>query len=211
MLLLVALLVGSTSVWADYEKSIVYAEKVASASFTWTGSLEETWSGTVTDGAVNQNLNNGYAQIGTKRSPSSKIVISTSGITEKIKRIVVNCAAYQGKASLSATVGGVAFGDQNQDVPSWSSSTGGDVTFTNLEGATGTIQLTMTNGTDGKAMYIKSITVSYGTEIPAGSQLVGEGITWDFSSSSAQTAAGTITAGATNTLTATDGSSTIKP
>ena len=203
MLLLVALLVGSTSsVWADYEKSIVYAEKVATASFTWTGSLGETWSGTVTGGAVNQNLNNGYAQIGTSKSPSTSIVVSTSGITEKIKRIVVNCAAYQGKAKLSATVGGAAFGTQNQDVPSWSSSTGGDISFTNLEGATGTIQITMTNGSGGQAMYIKSITVSYGTEIPSKPQVVGEGTTWDLSSAS-------ISANTSNTIKATDNTTEI--
>ena len=198
VLLLCALVAGSGSVWADYEKSVVYAEKVTNASFSWTGSKGETWSGTVTGGAVNQNVTNGYAQFGTKDSPSTSISISTSGITDKIKSIVVNCASYSGLGSISATVGGAAFGTQGQSVPSWSSSTGGDVTFTNLEGATGTIQITMTNGSGGRAMYIKSITVSYGTEIPSTPQLVGEGTTWDFSS-------GSITANSSNTIKATDG------
>ena len=157
MLLLCAMVMGIGSAWA--ETSTVTASKVASASATWTGSANETWSVAVNGGATNQNMNNGYAQVGTSSSPSSSITFTTSGISGTITSISVNCAAYQGKATVSATVGGAAFGTQSQATPSWTSNTGGDVTFTGS--ASGAILITMTNGTGGRAMYIKSITVTY--------------------------------------------------
>ena len=145
------------SVSAD--TSTVSADKVTSSSVSWTGSANETWSVSVNGGATNQNVTNSYAQIGTGSSPSTSITFSTSGISGTITSIVVNCAAYQGKATVSATVGGSAFGTQSQSIPSWSSNTGGDVTFTGS--ASGAIVITMTNGSGGRAMYIKSITVTY--------------------------------------------------
>ena len=159
VLLLCALVVGSMNGWAD--TSTVTASKITSSSVSWTGTAGETWSVSVNGGATNQNVTNGYAQVGTSSSPSTSITISTSGISGTISKIVVNCAAYQGKASISATVGGSAFGTQNQSIPSWSSSTGGDKTFSGS--ASGAIVITMTNGSGGRAMYIKSITVTYST------------------------------------------------
>ena len=143
--------------WA--ETTTVTASRVTSSSATWTGSGNETWNVNVTGGATNQNVINGYAQVGTGSSPSTSITFSTSGINGTITSIVVNCAAYQGRATLSATVGGNAFGTQGQSVPSWSNSSGGNVTFTG--NASGAIVITMTNGSNGRAMYIKSITVNY--------------------------------------------------
>ena len=143
--------------WA--ETATVTASKVTSSSVTWTGSGGESWNVSVNGGATNQNVVNDYAQIGTKNSPSTSVTFSTSGISGTITSIVVNCASYSGLATLSATVGGSSFGTQNQATPSWSSNTGGDVTFTGS--ATGNIVITMTNGSSGRAMYIKSITVTY--------------------------------------------------
>lgn len=155
-MLLLAVMGGS---WAS--TSLVTASKVTSSSVTWTGSANETWTVKVNGGAINQNVVNDYAQIGTRNSPSTSVTFTTSGISETITSIVVDCGAYQGKATISATVGGSAFGTQSQSVPSWTgSNTGGDVTFTGS--ASGTIIITMTNGSGGRAMYIKSITVTYG-------------------------------------------------
>lgn len=155
--LLFALGVGNA--WGA--SSTVTASKITSSSATWTGSANESWSVTVNGGATNQNVTNSYAQVGTSKSPSTSMTFSTSGLSGTITSIVVDCAAYQGKATLSATVGGSNFGTQSQSVPSWSSNTGGEVTFTGS--ATGTIVITMTNGSGGRAMYIKSITVTYTT------------------------------------------------
>jgi len=209
-LLLFALVVGSTSLWAKQQTSVTQAAKVTSTSFSWTGSIGEKWTGTVTEGAVDQSVTNGYAQVGSKKSPSKKIVVSTSGITETIKSIVVDCASYSGLGTLSVTVGGEAFGKQNQSTPSWSGDTGGNVTF--IGEATGAIEITMNNGSGGRAMYIKSITVTYGPDIPSDPELTEEEITWDFSDAGI----GSITAPSSepytpiaNTLTATDGATTM--
>lgn len=142
--------------------STVTAEKITSSSVSWTGTGSETWSVTVNGGATNQNVTNGYAQIGSRNSPSTSVTFSTSGISGTITSIVVDCASYNGLGTVSTTVGGNAFGAQNQSIPTWSNNTGGDVTFTGS--ASGTIVITMTNGTSGqRAMYIKSITVTYGS------------------------------------------------
>lgn len=149
-----------TTAWAT--ETTVNASKVTSQSFTWTGSGGETWSGTVVAGATNQSFySTGYAQIGSSGSPSSSVTLSTSDIPGTITSIVIDCAAYQGKATVSATVGGNAFGTQNQSVPRWSDSQGGEVTFTGS--ASGAIAITMKNGSGGRAMYIKSVTVTYST------------------------------------------------
>ncbi len=77
------------------------------------------------------------------------------------------------------------------------------------EGSNGT--LVVYDKVGGK--YPSGITVSYPcTALPGPAdpeEVTGTTITWDFSSETAQTAAGTITKESTNTLTATDGTSTI--
>ena len=154
-LLLCALVVGSLSSWAD--TSIVTASKVSNTSETWTGSAGESWSVVVSGGAVAQNVTNSYAQIGTGANPSTSVTFSTSGISGTITSIVVNCASKSGSAKANVTVGGDAFGTQNQSTPSWSSSKGGNVTFSG--NASGEIVVTL-SGSSG-ATYIKSITVTY--------------------------------------------------
>ena len=141
------------------KQTTVTASKVASSSASWTGSGGETWNVAVDGGATDQNVTNSYAQVGTKNSPSTSITFSTSGISGTITSVVIDCASYGGKATVSCTIGGTAFGTQSQSTPSWSNNSGGEVTF---EGnASGAIVLTMTNGEDGRAMYVKSITVVY--------------------------------------------------
>lgn len=150
---------SSSALWGEPVTTTVTAAKITSSSASWTGSRGEVWSVSVNGGVTNQNVTNSYAQVGTSSSPSTSITYSTSGINGTITSVVVNCAAYQGKATISATVGGNAFGTQGQSVPSWSSNTGGDVTFSGS--SSGAIEIIMTNGSGGKAMYIKSITVTY--------------------------------------------------
>ena len=68
-------------------------------------------------------------------------------------------------------------------------------------------------GNQGKSLWTKSITVVYNPLGPSAEEPASVGTTpvvWDFSSAAAQTASGTITESTTNTLTATDGTSTIK-
>lgn len=142
--------------------STVTATRITTTSATWRGTGGETWNVAVNGGATNQAVTNNYAQIGTRQSPSRSVTFSTSGIEGTITSIIVDCASYNGLATLSATVGGNAFGTQNQSTPSWSNNSGGNVTFSG--NASGPIVITMTNGNNGRAMYIKSIVVTYETE-----------------------------------------------
>lgn len=141
------------------QTSTVTASKVTSSTVSWTGSADETWSVKVVGGAMGQNVTNSYAQVGTKNNPSTSITFSTSGISGTITSIVVDCASYDGLGTVSATVDGSAFGTQSQSIPKWSSNAGSEVTFSGS--ASGTISIVMTNGSGGRAMYIKSITVNY--------------------------------------------------
>ena len=142
--------------------STVTASRITSSNVTWTGTGGETWTVAVTGGVTNQAVTNEYAQVGSRNNPSTSVAFSTSGIEGTITSIVVDCASYNALAKLSATVGGTAFGTQNQSTPSWSNNSGGNVTFSGS--ASGAIAITMTNGNNGRAMYIKSITVTYETE-----------------------------------------------
>ena len=155
------LMAVASGVWAD--TSTVTASKITDTSVSWNGSAGEAWSVSVTGGATGQNLNNGYAQVGTSKNPSKSITLSTSGIKGTITSIVVDCA---GTGTISTTVGGSAFGTQSQSIPTWSNNSGGEVTFSNANGATGEIVITMTNSAN-KAMYIKSITVTWSSSITA--------------------------------------------
>ena len=147
----------------------VTAEKITATTSTWTGSGGESWTAAITisnTSGLSQAVTNGYAQFGTQRNYATSGSFSTSGVSGTITSIVVDCASYgttgssTGAATVSATVGGAAFGTQNQSTPRWSNSTGGEVTFTGS--ASGSIVVTMTNGSSThRAMYIKSITVTY--------------------------------------------------
>ena len=144
----------------DRASSTVNASKITSSSVTWTGSAGETWSVAITGGATNQNMIGEYAQFGTRNNPSTSGTFSTSGITGTITSVAVDCASYNGLGNVSVTVGGAAFGG-SQSIPSWSNNAGGTRTFSGS--ASGAIVVTMTNGTSNqrRAMYIKSITVTY--------------------------------------------------
>ena len=142
----------------DRASSTVTASRITSATATWTGTAGETWNVAITGGTLNQAVTNGYAQYGQKNGASSKGTFSTSGIPGTITSVAVDCASYQGNGTVSVTVGGAAFGG-SQSIPSWSNNTGGTRTFTGS--ASGAIVVTMTNASNGRAMYIKSITVTY--------------------------------------------------
>lgn len=132
---------------------------------TISGNASETWNveitGTWTSSSMQGNTGSRYWQMGANGAAITSAKFSTSGISGTISSIVVNCASYQGKGTISATVGGSAFGTQSQSVPSWGNNKGGNITFSNNSGASGTIEITMTNGSGGRAMYIQSITVTY--------------------------------------------------
>ena len=140
----------------------VTASRITAANSTWTGTGGESWNVAITisnTSGLNQAVTNGYAQFGTRQQYATRAVFSTSGISGTITAIDVDCASYNGQGNVSVTVGGAAFGS-SQTIPSWTGSAGGTRNFTGS--ASGAIAVTMTNGTTThRAMYIKSITVTY--------------------------------------------------
>lgn len=199
MLLLCALIAGSSSVWADSAgftlQSLTQPPLAANAdpkTTTISGSASETWNveitGTWTSSTMQGSSGSKYWQMGANGAAITSATFSTSGITGTISSVVVNCASYQAKAKVNCTIGGNNFGTQNQSTPSWSSNTGGDVTFSGS--ASGAIVVTIDNSASGaRAAYIKSITVTYSSGGNSVSQPT-------FSP-----AAGAVTAGTTVTLT----------
>ena len=98
-------------------------------------------------------------QIGSRQSPTSTFTLSTSEIPGTIKSITVGANAYSSNATIRATVGGAAFGT-TQNLSSGTSA----ATNTFTGSASGDIVITWTNVSGGRAMYFKSITVTYETE-----------------------------------------------
>jgi hypothetical protein len=154
--------VGQTRSTAGFNLSAGGTVPVAVNETTGTISgTNETWNVTITNNAYSAftgTTNNRYWQMGKGNSAITSAVFSTSGVSGTITSIVVKCATGSGGGSLSATVGGSAFGTQNQSLPTWSNNAGSDVTFTGS--ASGAIVITEVPNT-GKACYIQSITVTY--------------------------------------------------
>lgn len=160
--MLVAMMVSAiTGAWAEKTAgfTISKAPQASEKTGTFTGIQDETWNWVVNTSSADysSSLNTGFWQIGKNGGPAESATFSTSGISGTISKIVVTCSSYSALATVSATVGGADFGTQEQATPKWNAT--GDVTF---EGSSsGEIVVTMTNGNNGRAMYLKSITVTY--------------------------------------------------
>ncbi|MDE6315866.1 MAG: hypothetical protein K2L71_05310, partial [Muribaculaceae bacterium] len=103
-------------------------------------------------------------QIGTAKSPTTSWTISSdafSGVTVT-KVVVEGATASGGTATVMSTIGGAAFGSESEITVNVSACT-----FTGS--AKGNLAVNFTNGAQ-KAMYIKSITVTY-----EGNSQIGEG------------------------------------
>ena len=98
-------------------------------------------------------------QIGSRQNPTSTFTLSTSEIPGTITSITVGANAYNANATIRATVGGAAFGT-TQNLSSGTSA----ATNTFTGSASGEIVITWTNVNNGRAMYFKSIEVTYETE-----------------------------------------------
>lgn len=160
--MLVAMMVSAiTGAWAEKTAgfTISKAPTASEKSGTFTGTQDEIWNWVVNTSSTDysSSLNTGFWQIGKNGGAAESATFSTSGISGTISKIVVACSSYNALAKVSATVGGSDFGTQEQSTTKW--TTTGNVTFDGS--ASGEIVITLTNGTNGRAMYIKSITVTY--------------------------------------------------
>lgn len=151
MLLLFALIVGSGSTWAT-EYSYTFTSTVFSSNGTQSlGSVSWTLAGNGGfwgyDGTKGQ-------QFGSGTKPYKSLTL-TGSISGTITSIVVNASgANDITGSISCTVGGSNFGTQNQTLTSSAKN------FTFSGNASGAIVISMSQSSS-KALYIKSITVTY--------------------------------------------------
>ena len=160
LLLLCALVVG-TNAWAA-TAGYTPSAALSSTTGTVTGTASETWSYSITfDNAGYYGYQASYGwQLGAgpksgKDRGCRAFSISTSDITGTITKIEVEAGSYNGNSKINVTVGGSAFGTQNQ--ATYSGQGTSKSTFTGS--ASGGIVISATDAV--RAFYLKSITVTY--------------------------------------------------
>ena len=172
MLLLLALVTGSTCAWAaTYTMSMDSGTKNGTKNVHWTANnatltySDVSWSASFSGGSITNS--NNYVQIGSKNSPFTSITLSTSDIVGTITEVIVGCGAYQSNATVAVTVGGNAFGGDAQSVGSAPSTSGPCDQNTFTGSASGEIVVTITNGNNGRAGYIDYVAVTYSSSDPS--------------------------------------------
>ena len=157
LLLAVMLMGGGNSALAEESTSTL----TFTAKCKGSGTADDGVVWTVTsDGTESTFDNDRGIHYGTGSAAVKYITLTTSGIPGTIKKIVVNAAAAS-SASVSTTVGGAAFGGDAQTL----SSSAADYTFNGS--ASGEIVVTVTKPSSAKkALYVKSIAVTYETTKP---------------------------------------------
>lgn len=175
MLLLFALVVGSvSSVWAQEVYTHTFTktelENLLTSDQELTDDNDETlsfkWSFTAKHDNSNVTMNNGDSrgiQVGSGTTTNScrTLTLSTSGISGNISKIVVvGGLAKSGAGTINAKINDYDFGGSNatQELVASGSEAG---TYTFEGNATGTVLITMSQPTTNKAMYLKSIEITY--------------------------------------------------
>ena len=138
-----------------------------------------TWQGIEWSASADANPASGsksQVQIGTGSNPARNVNISTNGFTGTITSVTVNAwTAKDAQATLSMTVGGNSYISQ--------SLTNTSTDYTGSGSSSGEIVINISQPTTSKALYIKSITVTYeeGATSSVDYTLVTDGSvnTWD--------------------------------
>ena len=161
MLLLCALIVGSSNLWADTAGFTLTGKGGDGASGSISGA-SETWSYTATYSGTWYSAAQSEAwQVGKKSNACSSLVLSTSGISGTITQIDVSCGTQASKGSVNCTVGGNAFGTQGQSAGTGNNPANYGDTPSFTGSASGAIVVTINN--TGTYISLKSITVTYST------------------------------------------------
>ena len=166
MVLVVGNVWGAEYSWTlasgDFGNSTTPAESISgkgSPAMTWNATY--TWSKNKYIGNLD---NNRGLQIGAGPSSGNnrhvtKLVLSTSGISGTITSITIETAgASSVTATIGVVVGSTTFKNNGNNTASLTSS---NASYTFIGSASGTITLTWTQSTTSKALYIKSISVTY--------------------------------------------------
>ena len=150
-LLLFALVVGSTSVWAD-EYTTTFSRSGGNLACT----------GDITYTTTLQPSGNGDArgvQFGTSGSPAGTFTLTAGTSINNISKVVVACCtAAKGSATVDVKIGGSSLGSQASISPNASSAD--NYTF---EGSTLSGIVTIEINASSKAFYLKSVTITYST------------------------------------------------
>ena len=114
------------------------------------------WTSSAVDyvGFESTNSARGF-QIGSKNNPASTFTLSSSGFDGTISNVTVHASAYSTSAAIDISVNGTSYGS--------SSLATADAAYSYSGTSKGAITIKLTNATDGRAMYIKSISVTYET------------------------------------------------
>ena len=154
MLLLCALIVGSGSVWAD-TSTLTFT-----AACGGSGTADDGASWTVTSDATESTYESRGIHYGTSSKAVSYLNLTTSDISGTITQIVVNASGASGtSAKLNVTVGGNAFGSEK-------SLTSSATNYTLTGSASGEIIVSLTQSSAKKALFVKSIVVTYTLDDP---------------------------------------------
>lgn len=206
MLLLCALIVGSGSVWAEEITSTF------TSSFG-VGDGEMAWTSSKSGGSMDSNGRGcGFSKAGTYTLTAQN---QTNYINQNIRKVILIVSSNAGGNTISVKCGDTDLKNNGENTASVKNANNQTIEFVGDVANNATIVVTINNpnSNQGKSLWTKSITVVYNPLGPSAEEPASVGTTpvvWDFSSASAQSASGTITESTTNTLTATDGTSTIK-
>lgn len=145
------------------------------AACNGSGTADDGVAWTVTSDGTESNFDNTKGiHYGTSSGQVTNIVLTTNGITGTITKVVVNASTASGiTATVGVTVGGNAFGGDAQAL----TSSATDYTF---EGsASGEIVVTVAKPAKAaKALYVKSIAVTYTAPAAANYYVVGNMTDW---------------------------------
>lgn len=161
---------GGVSAWGATNKyTYTFTAKPAlsdgQASYNLTlGGVDWMLSSSTAINYIGHNATKGV-QIGSEKKSSKDFTFSTTGIAGKITSVTVNAStASSAKAKLTVKVNGTQYGETKS-----LTTTATDYTFTGAE--TGTIEISYAQTTS-KALYIKTITVTYET-VDTGKEAAG--------------------------------------
>ncbi|MCI6309163.1 MAG: Ig-like domain-containing protein [Prevotella sp.] len=143
-------------------RSVAFAEQTSNLTFSaackGSGTADDNVEWKITSDAVESTFESTRGiHYGTGSKAVSYLTLTTSGITGSITKIVVNASGASGtSAKLDVTVGGTTFGSQKS-----LTSSATEYTFEGI--ASGEIAVKLSQSSAQKALYVKSISVTYST------------------------------------------------
>lgn len=157
-LLLLFALIASTSIGFAETKTVKW-EAASSYANSETTLNSDGWTLTITDGGYTGFDGTKGMQIGSGSAPASTITIASSNKSEFNDKAITSVKVNASTASSATASLSVKVGTTTVDTKSLT-TTATDYTF-DCKGATGTVTITISQPSTKKALYLKSISVTY--------------------------------------------------